>query len=119
MRSAVTDSEPEDEALHELRKLLKDMMYVASFCEEHWPKAFHRLERFPLADLKPLATVAGNYNDATNRIGFLYSFASVFPATAVAPVFTDMLRRSIGKRQQLKKELIAAMQQFVAKLPKR
>jgi len=119
IRKTITDPAPEDEALHELRKLLKDMMYVASFCEEHWPKAYQRLERFPLADLKPLSTIAGDYNDHTNRISFLYSFASVFPSTAVTPVFTELLRTAIAERQKLKTALLAAMQQFVAKMPRR
>lgn len=119
IRRTVTDPDPEDEALHELRKLLKDMMYIASFCEHHWPKGFQRLERFPLADLKPLSAMAGDYNDHTNRISFLYSFASVFPSAAVTTVFTEQLRTAIGQRQQLKTALLAAMQQFVAKLPRR
>lgn len=119
IRETMKDIAAEDETLHDMRKLLKDMYYIAAFCEEHWPAAHERLQRYPLADLKPLSAMAGSYNDHTNRIRFLYAFASVQPSAAVSTAFTQLLRSHIAERQQARTALVAALQQFAARLPKR
>lgn len=58
---------PNDEHIHEARRQIKELMYIADWCEENWPDGHDALKPHPTDRLKQLSELTGNYND--ERIG--------------------------------------------------
>ncbi len=62
-----TEPCPDDSTLHEVRKLSKDILYVARWVEKDWPEAFEATVTLPLKELQELAEKTGDYNDRVQR----------------------------------------------------
>jgi len=75
--SDIIEEAPGDSELHELRKLVKDLQYLTTFCEKEWPKAYGLLQPKELR-LQRLSERAGNYNDRSNLLTSLALFKEVY-----------------------------------------
>lgn len=54
---------PDDEELHSIRKLVKDIVYMQRIADEGWSRARLLLAHVPILKLEELADVIGEFND--------------------------------------------------------
>lgn len=108
---------PADEALHTIRKRIKDLVYVRQWCQHSWPAGWQGTRRYSLTALQRLADVAGNFNDERTGLDLLAAYLGheKHPkATRAAKIF----ERTSGKTTtQNKAALIAAVRGFANKFP--
>lgn len=63
-----------DERLHLLRKELKQMQYIAEWCQNKYKDGAQVLEQYSLEELKKLSGLAGDYNDLRIAIEYLNQY---------------------------------------------
>ena len=108
------EHDPDDDALHEIRKLAKDMGYMAGFCKKNWPEAWifvQPLERV----LDRLSDKAGAYNDRRNRLEGLEQFQLEYSAELNTKMQEQVARAWqdwTASRAKARLALLAAIRHF-------
>lgn len=113
--ASLAASDADDDALHTIRKHLKDLLYIAQWCRKHWPKAFARLKAYPIAGLKKISEQAGAYNDFRLGMGrfstWLQEETAVRQQTKGLAIFSKLLI----KKQHMRERLLRSVRQFANK----
>lgn len=65
---------PDDEDLHDIRKVVKDLQHLSRLSEQHWPEGKETLAVLPFKELDQLAQRAGDYNDERNALERLQQY---------------------------------------------
>lgn len=110
-----TADDPDDEALHEVRKTVKDLLYVADWCEKHWPEGYAAITPFRLPDLKPLSDAAGKYNDGFVGLTFLRTYLADAGATADTDPERELLLRWQRQHDAEKTLLLSSIRDYCSK----
>ncbi len=63
LREILSQGEITDEKLHEVRKQMKDIHYVARFVTSNWKNGSQYIEKWPGSAISKLTEDLGNYND--------------------------------------------------------
>lgn len=64
----------DDEDLHDIRKVVKDLQHLSRLCEEHWAEGREVLNELSFEGLEQLARRAGDYNDERNALERLQQY---------------------------------------------
>ena len=99
----------EEEDLHEIRKELKDLSYVAKIIDAGWPGALALVEmKGKLEELEKLTGRAGKFNDQHNALVSLEAYLATQPQDeGAAEVREKWALRKAEKRSKLLKAIIA------------
>ena len=99
--------------IHEVRKQLKDMVYLTGILKKHWKTGLKKNNPLPDTLLTKLSARIGDYND--QRIMLEHFFSYYFEQKPSLKKLIKPVLNQMGLEQvELKKVLIADMKQFVA-----
>jgi CHAD domain-containing protein len=106
---------PSDDALHDIRKLMKDLLYLRQWSKKYWPEGWAGTKKFTLSRLKKLADVAGSYNDLRTGQDLLaeYLEQETDPKAIKAAILFQkkQAKQSVDNKQ----DLVTALQKFSGK----
>jgi CHAD domain-containing protein len=76
IKERLHESQLSDKHMHDVRKRIKDVLYVLKFAKNDWPQAHEQVSAISIESLDHLANTMGDYNDATVLMGRLRDFES-------------------------------------------
>jgi hypothetical protein len=109
------DGDPDDETLHEIRKKVKDLLYIRDWCRQEWPEGNETLSVFPVEGLDELSDRAGDYNDRHMGLHFLEAYLAELSEEdngKEAPGEQALLAAWQAQHAQDKEQLVAAIDAF-------
>lgn len=111
----VLKSDPDDEALHQVRKSAKDLLYILAFCEKHWPEVWNKLQ--PLEPLlEGVSDRAGAFNDKRNLLDAIQNFREDYKEQlqdADRNAVEKAVQRWTLQKEQARKRLMTALRALI------
>ncbi len=102
-----------DARIHELRKQLKDMLYVMDIAKEEWPEGKQLVKQWPVKQIAQLATDIGKYNDGRIRLAQLNSYSQSMAEGKKRKELTVHCSEEVAHLLHQKKELINSARQVL------
>ncbi len=106
---------PTDDALHNVRKLMKDLLYLRQWSKKNWPEGWAGTKKFTLSRLKKLADVAGNYNDLRTGQALLAEYLEQEKEPKAIRATKLFQRKQAKQSVDNKHDLVSALQDFSGK----
>lgn len=75
VKELLEDPQLSDAHLHDIRKRIKDLLYMLKFAKKDWPAACEQVGDISMESLDHLANMIGDYNDASMLMVRLSAFA--------------------------------------------
>ncbi|XZF12891.1 CHAD domain-containing protein [Chitinophagaceae bacterium MMS25-I14] len=99
-----------DETLHDIRKMLKDLQYVAALCKDEWEKGYESILHYDLDKLHELTDRIGAYNDLRNALDWLTRYENevyiIRDRNAILKMQLHLLEEKLEKKEALVTTLI-------------
>jgi len=118
IRSIVEKGRFEDDALHTIRKNIKDMMYVSAIYTQHLQSALPLLF-WPENEQKKMEALAGDlgdYNDAANRLLWLRQTTAGYKGRDRKEI-VSCYQAQVQEKKALRNKIIPALQSLVRPEP--
>lgn len=101
-----------DDMLHEVRKMLKDMLYIRQWCKKNWPAGFNVTAKFSLPQLEKLVDLAGNYNDNRTAMLLIDGYLKEEKSDREIKAARSVQKKQARQKVILKKQLLVSLIQF-------
>ncbi len=102
-----------DARIHELRKLLKDILYVTEIVKEDWPEGKKLVKQWPLKQIAQLATDIGSYRDSRIAMTNLAGFANTSKSKKEAKATRAYNDEAVVVAFENKKEIVGSLKALV------
>jgi CHAD domain-containing protein len=114
----INSASPNDEHIHQMRKLIKDMVYITEFAERKWSDAHEAINTIPHKQLIKLSELIGNFNDGSILLRELSSFTSMGMHQAERLAMAGYVELTMARHRSLRKELLLQIEKFVGNVEK-
>jgi len=109
---------PTDEQIHQIRKEVKDILYLSGIAEKKWKGAKKQLKVLPVKELKQIADIVGSYNDKRILMGHLSSFSSPGMDIKEINFIKKITSKEKAKLEKEKKSIIVLVKELIAAMKK-
>jgi CHAD domain-containing protein len=109
----INSSNPDDEHIHRMRKLIKDIVYITAFVAKKWEGAHDIIKIIPQGQLTDIANLVGNFNDGSILLHELSSFSSMGMRQEERAAMAGYVTEAMARHTLLKKELLRQIAAFV------
>jgi len=109
----INNDKPNDEHIHKMRKLIKDLVYITAVAEKHWKEAEKEVAQIPHSQLIDISNLVGIYNDGTILLDELSSFSSSNMLIDEHKAMANYIADEMQHHRALRKELLLRISQFV------
>ncbi len=110
----LNDNQPNDEHIHQMRKLIKDLVYITAVCEKQWKDAEEEVAKIPHTQLIDISNLIGIYNDGSILLDELSAFSSTDMKGEEQKAMTDYINDEMQHHLALRKDLLLQINQFVS-----
>jgi CHAD domain-containing protein len=101
-----------DEKLHQVRKQLKDMMYLSAFCDKEWEEGKELIKIFSPDKIVKLSAIIGEYND--QRVALEILNECIATRSFSEKKKPEQLKKRWQQQKKVQKEkLLTALHEFI------
>lgn len=115
IKGVAAKKRPTYNQIHDARKQIKDILYIAKFTEKEWKSARDKAEAYPIGKLEMLATIIGEYNDERIIKEHISFFPLVNPDEGERSELRQLQADENRKLAAKKKEILIASKTLLAK----
>lgn len=109
----INGDNPNDVHIHQMRKLIKDMVYIITFAQKRWPEAAEVFNKVPQEQLINISNLLGEYNDSSVLLRELNSFSSKQMQQDEENNAIHFVENTMKEHRSSKKELLQQIDEFV------
>jgi len=102
-----------DSDVHQVRKHLKDMIYVMAIAKTDWKPAYKLVRDFPLKQYEQVAATIGDYNDQRIAADHLHAFSENKMPEESKTLINDFCKKMHAEMKKKKRAIVTSVKDIL------